>query len=271
MIRAARDTDALADPAADELTRWSRTRGALGDDVWRKVRAASVAVIGASRSGSLLAWMLAALGVQRLLLVDPDVLELHNLDAMCGVTEADVGRSKTKALAERLTRFRSDLAVHALACSAADARVVDCVRGVDLLATCVDRDMPRLAAAVLAERFLKVHLDIGTGVTGDGHERLIAGDVRLLLPGQGCVSCVGGLPDEEEARHELLAPPGALQRGLPVAWHEERAGSLVTINAMCVAAGVQLWLDLLGGTLEASHRSRFRWRPGRRRGPEAGV
>lgn len=264
MIRAARETDVSADPGADELLRWSRTRGALGNNVWRKVRAASVAVIGASRSGSLLAWKLAAVGVQRLLLVDPDVLELHNLDAMCGVTEADVGRKKAEALAERLTQFRSDLAVHALACSAADARVVECVRGVDLLATCVDRDMPRLAAAVLAERFLKVHLDIGTGVAGDvARQGLIAGDVRLLLPGQGCVSCVGGLPNEDDARYELLAPPGALQRGLPVAWHEERAGSLVTINAMCVAAGVQLWLDLLGGALETSHWTRFRWRPGR--------
>jgi hypothetical protein len=223
-----------------------------------------VAVIGASRSGSLLAWMLAALGVERLLLVDPDTLELHNLDAVCGVAEADVGRRKVEALAHRLTQFRSDLAVHALTCSAADARVVECVRGVDLLATCVDRDMPRLAAAVLAERFLKVHLDIGTGVTrDDAQELLIAGDVRLLLPGRGCVCCVGGLPDEEAARYELLAPPGALQRGLPPSWQQERAGSLVTINALCVAAGVQLWLDLLAGTLETSHWSRFRWHPGR--------
>jgi len=156
--------------------------------------------------------MLAVLGVRRLLLVAPDILEPHNLDAMCGVTEADVGRRKAEALAERLTQFRSDLAVHALACSAADDRVVDRVRNADLLATCVDRDTPRLAAAMLAERFLKVHLDIGTGVTvSDAQERLIAGDVRLLLPGQGCVSCVGGLLDQEGAQYELLAPPGSLR------------------------------------------------------------
>jgi hypothetical protein len=263
MIRAFRQADATAERTPAELLRWSRTRGALGDAVCQKIRSASVALIGASRSGSLLAWMLAAVGVERLLLVDPDSLELHNLDAMCGVTEFDVGQRKAEALARRLTQFRSDLAVHALTCSVTDARVVECVRGVDLLATCVDRDMPRLAAALLAERFLKVHLDIGTGVTrDDAHELLIAGDVRLLLPGRGCVCCVGGLADEEAARYELLAPPGALQRGPLHSWQQERAGSLVTINAMSVAAGVQLWLDLLGGTLANSHWSRFRWRSG---------
>lgn len=263
MIQAARRADRPAARTPAEWTRWSRTRGALGDDVWQKVRAARVAVIGASRNGSLLAWMLAAVGVERLLLVDPDVVELHNLDATWGVTEAVVGSRKVEALAHGLTQFRADLAVQALACSAADARVVECVRGVDLVATCVDRDMPRLAAAVLAERFLKVHLDIGTGVTQNAAgERQIAGDVRLLLPGQGCVCCVGGLPDAEQARYELLAPPETLRRGVEIGWQQQRAGSLLTINAMCVAAGVQLWLDLLAGTLETSHWSRFRWRPG---------
>ena len=92
----------------------------------------------------------------------------------------------------------------------------------DLLATCVDRDAGRLAAALLANRFLKVHLDIGTGVTADVEgRRTIAGDVRLLVPGQGCVCCVGGLADREAARYELLAPRNVLQRGTPRDWDEE--------------------------------------------------
>jgi hypothetical protein len=266
MLRIARDDlpefDAKGTAA---LRRWSRTRGALGEHVWRKVTQSHVAIFGASRTGSMLAFQMAALGCRRLVLVDPDTLEEHNLDAMAGVTEADVGKTKVEALASRLVQFRSDLTVQGLTCSVTDPQVVDRIRSVDLLVTCVDSDTPRLAAALLANRLLKVHLDIATGVTSTEVESqpLIAGDVRLLLPsGLGCVCCVGGLSNEEEARYELLAPPGALRRTRPRAWHEERAGSLITINTMSVAVGVQLWLDLLAGHLRSSHWSRLRWRAG---------
>jgi molybdopterin/thiamine biosynthesis adenylyltransferase len=265
MLRADRQPpqpDADLTPAA--LTRWSRTRGALGDAVWQRVRRSHVALFGASRTGSIAAFQFAALGVGRLLLCDPDTLEIHNLDAMQGVSEEDVGRTKVEALAERLVGFRSDLFVQGLACCATDARVVERVRCADLIVTCADSDTPRLAAAMLASRLLKVHLDVGTGVTSDeSGERQIAADVRLFVPGPGCVACVGGLPDEEHARYEVLAPPGALRRARSRPWHQQRAGSLITINAMAVSVAVQLWLDLLGGHLPGSHWSRLRWHPGR--------
>jgi molybdopterin/thiamine biosynthesis adenylyltransferase len=263
MLNAVRENLGTADElAAEGLRRWSRTRGALGDRVWRKVRSASLAVFGVSRTGSILAFHLAALGVRRLLLVDPDTIEDHNLDSMWGAAEADVGNKKVDAVAHQLSLFRSDLAIQGFGASAADPRVVDLVRRFDLLATCADSDTPRLAAALLAERLLKTHLDIGTGVTGADSDRLIAADVRLLLPGQGCVCCVGGLSDEDEARYELLAPAGALRRSRQRQWRQERAGSLITINTMAAAVAVQLWLDLLAGHLRTSHWTRLRWRPG---------
>jgi hypothetical protein len=39
-------------PTSEILDRWSRTRGALGDAVWHRLRSARVAVIGAGRNGS---------------------------------------------------------------------------------------------------------------------------------------------------------------------------------------------------------------------------
>ena len=59
----------------------SRTRGALGDAAWRKLRGSTVAVVGAGRNGSGLASALGLLGVQRILLIDPDRDEPHNRDA----------------------------------------------------------------------------------------------------------------------------------------------------------------------------------------------
>ena len=259
-------TDLGGDQDDDEqpsTTRYSRLDGAIRGPNLAKVRRSHVALFGASRTGSAAAFLFAALGVRKITLIDFDVLEPHHLDCNRGVSEYDIGLPKVKALAKRLLEFRSDLAVTVLACRATDAPVVDAVRGADLLVTCVDSDTPRLVAAVLGQRFLKVHLDIGTGVTAtENNGRQLASDVRLLLPGQGCVCCVGGLADEESARYELLAPPGALQRGQPVQWNEQRLGSLITLNEMTVSIGVQLWLDLLAGELRTSHWHRLRWQPG---------
>lgn len=93
--------------------------------------------------------------------------------------------------------------------------------------------------------------------------RTISGDVRLLLPGDGCVACVGGVSDLEDVLYDLAAPPGALRRGRPVTWSEQRAGSLISINSMAVGVAVQTFLDLLGGQLRSSYWHRLEWHPGR--------
>lgn len=251
------------DPTKEDLERWSRTRGALGDAVWNKVAESRVLLIGAGRNGSAMAFQLAALGIRALTIVDPDHLGCENLDASFCVTEQDVGRPKSVALQERLVAFRSGCAITSIEHAATHPLVSKQARNADLIVTCVDNDSPRLAAALLAGRFLRPHLDVGTGVTlDDAGQRVLAGDVRLLLPQQGCMSCVGGLRNEEEARYELFAPPGALKRRSAMPWNQERAGSLITLNSMTVAMAVQLWLDLVTGTLRHSHWHRLRWRAG---------
>src|SRR5262249_61315396 len=90
------------------------------------------------------------------------------------------------------------------------------------------------------------------GVCRAGRAVRRGGDVRLLARGEGGVGCLGGLRNLGEARYEMAAPPGALQRGPRREWHEERAGSLVTANQVAGNLGIQLWLELLGGGLTSS-------------------
>jgi hypothetical protein len=87
--------------------------------------------------------------------------------------------------------------------------------------------------------------------------------VRLLLPRAGCIRCVGGLADFDQAEYDLHALPGALPRRPPDPWNARgRLGSLITLNSLAVSCGVQSWLDLLEGTLTASIWHRLRWRSG---------
>ncbi len=184
---------------------------------------------------------------------------------MPGLALADVGRPKVAALAEGLLRLRPDMAVTCFDAPLTDPAVIMALRRLpaDLIVTAVDNDTPRLGAALLARETLTAHLDLATSVTKDESGGMqLTGDIRMLLPGAGCVACVGGFADREETLYELLAPPGTLRRGRPRAWHEQRAGSLVTLNAIAVGIALQLWLDLLTGQLRSSYWHRLRWVPG---------
>jgi molybdopterin/thiamine biosynthesis adenylyltransferase len=249
----------------DDGLRYSRLTGAVGARVARRLRSAAVTVIGAGRNGGAAALQLAALGVRTLRLVDADLMGLENLDAM-PLAIADVGKPKVTALAARLRALRPDLVVSCFAAPTSAQQMIAAHRRLpaDLILTAVDSDTPRLAASLLSRETLAVHVDLGTHVARDASGAMrLSGDVRLLVPGAGgCVACVGGLADRDQTLYELFAPPGSLHRGLPSAWHEQRAGSLVSLNAITVGVAVQAWLDLLAGRLAASCWHRLRWTPG---------
>tara|TARA_R110002111_G_scaffold260867_1_gene332908 strand:+ start:15202 stop:16449 length:1248 start_codon:yes stop_codon:yes gene_type:complete len=224
--------------------RWSRTIGALGNELWQQVSQAHVLQIGCGRNGTLVAWQFAGLGIRQITLVDPDQLEWGNLDAMPGLTHDDVGQPKATALAKRLVAFNPDMMLRCVTEPVTD--VLSHLRSrFDLIVTCVDADAPRLAASWLSRELLIPHLDIGTSVQRTAEAPVMSGDIRLLLPFQGCVNCVGGLSDSEETFYEFAAPPGSMHRGEPVAWHEQRAGSLVHLNSIAVGTSLEIWLSLL--------------------------
>jgi hypothetical protein len=253
--------DLLLEP---DDARWSRVRGAVGEQTFAKLREARVAVIGCSRTGTPAAGMLAALGVRGLVLVDGDAIESHNLDGMLLSTEAEVGENKAESLGHRLVEFQPGLMVKAVRRPLDSFSADEILGGVDLVVTCVDRDAGRLRAAHWTREHLVPHLDIGTGVTRTMGGRELAADVRLLLPGAGCIRCVGGLGDIEQAEYELHAPRGALPRRPPESWNARgRLGSLVSLNSMAVSFGIQSWLDLLDGSLAGSIWHRLRWVAGR--------
>jgi hypothetical protein len=224
---------------------------------------ATATIVGCGRIGAAVAFQLAGLGIGRLRIVDPDFLGWENLDAMPGLTVRDIGVNKAKALAKRLHQFQPDLAISML-----DKQIKDQATSVflrqrsDVLITAVDNDTARLAAAVIARQTMTMHLDVATSIQrNENGTQSFAGDARLFLPGagEGCVACVGGLENLDETIHELNAPPGSLRRQSQRVWNEERAGSLVTINAITVGAALHIWLDVLSGRTSSSFWQRLAW------------
>ena len=234
-----------------DVRRSSRTRGALGEALHDRLRGSTVTVVGLGRNGSQMCFLLAGLGIGRLRLIDGDILQPENLDGMPGLTANDVGLSKAESLAVRLAAFRPDLSITYIEqpVTSRDASAL-LHRPCDLLVSTVDNDAARLAVSLLANEILTPHLDVGTLVRRDDSGCSLYADIRLLLPGM-CVACVGGLADPEAAFYELSAPDGSLHRGQPLAWSDQRSGSLVHLNSMACSFGVELWLRLLRGEIGA--------------------
>jgi molybdopterin/thiamine biosynthesis adenylyltransferase len=76
-----------------------------------RLRDAAVTLVGVGGIGSTAALALACSGVGRLHCVDPDVVELSNLNRQILYDEGDVGRTKVDAAVQRLRAYNSDITV----------------------------------------------------------------------------------------------------------------------------------------------------------------
>lgn len=217
----------------------SRLIGALGERAVATLSTLTVAVVGCGRMGSQIADDLARLGCS-LLLADGDTIEASNLDAMLAYPE-DVGRNKADVLAERLSKL---VPVTALALPVEHPATLRALRSCDFMVSAVDDDGARALCALVAAAWLLPHLDVATGVRAEGRER--GADLRLMLPGSGCLYCQGG-----------FARLGDLDRmhkdqGRHTDWRQEsRAGSLRSLNGIAAHFALRLFEELVRGELHA--------------------
>jgi hypothetical protein len=244
--------------------RWSRTIGALGGEpVWQRLTHLRVALVGCGRSGSVLADLLAGVGFGHLVLIDPDLLEEHNLGEMAGVFPAQVGCSKVEAVAEHLRRHGSpDLEVAHLVEPLWSSTALRAAKRCDVLCVAADDDAARLTATIVSTLYHKLLLDCATGIQFPTPApaasssltapppRIMGADVRLIVPGDGCLLCRGNLTNYAAAVERLCRQP-MLTPSL-VDWRRQRAGSLRSLNTIAAGLAVGLLEDLVAERLAGS-------------------
>lgn len=106
----------VAELTADERSRYSRhlLLGAIGDDGQRRLRAASVLVVGAGGLGAPILMYLAAAGVGRITVVDDDDVDLGNLHRQVIHSVGTIGRPKVESARDRLAELAPGVRVDAL-------------------------------------------------------------------------------------------------------------------------------------------------------------
>jgi hypothetical protein len=255
--------------SSTEMERHSRTIGALGGpDIWQRLIGLHVCLVGCGRSGSLIATDLARLGVHQLTLCDPDLLEVHNLGEMESVYQKGCGSPKVDALASGLRHIaaRSNK-ICALPVHVSNQAALDACREADVIFACADNDVARLGAAMMATLHHKVLLDVATGINfqeqsnpmdfktitappSNPPRRSMGADVRLIVPGDGCLLCRGNLTQYSHAIEGMITGRNHTTRGDE--WQRERAGSLRSLNQVAVGIAIQMLQDLVAGRIQTS-------------------
>lgn len=98
----------------DELDRFNRVRGLLGDQAMGRLARARVIIFGVGGVGSWTAEALVRSGVGRLTVVDADRVSASNINRQLMATTSTVGRPKVEVLRERLLDINPSVVIDAV-------------------------------------------------------------------------------------------------------------------------------------------------------------
>ena len=119
----------------EELVRYGRhiTLAQVGEEGQRRLKAASVLIVGAGGLGSPAALYLAAAGVGRIGIVDPDVVDLSNLQRQILHDSAAIGMPKTVSAQARLAGINPHVHVEPIRDALTSANALDIVADYDVV------------------------------------------------------------------------------------------------------------------------------------------
>ena len=176
----------------DEVERYARhlVLREVGGPGQQKLKAARIVILGAGGLGSPAALYLAAAGLGTLVLVDPDQVDLSNLQRQILFGQADLGRDKVAAAGTRLKDLNPHVHVETLALALRPENAGQIIKGADLVLDGTDDFATRftVSQACLAQGIPLISGAIGrwTGQVG-------------LFTGQPCYQClVPEIPPEAE-------------------------------------------------------------------------
>ena len=157
-----------------------------------------VALVGAGGLGSQIGQAFAHLGIGQIVWIDPDRLELSNLNRVVGATYAQAKRMvrKVKALAQRLNRLRAaENPVIPVPKDVRTPELLPLLLGCDLIVGAVDSAVVRQYLNLIAVCGLIPYIDAGVGIRAqNGSIQQGGGQVQVVVPGKtACLTCVGNL------------------------------------------------------------------------------
>lgn len=191
-----RDLSMMADNS-DRRERYARhlSLPGVGQEGQESLASSGVLLVGAGGLGSSSALYLAAAGVGRLGIVDPDVVELSNLQRQILHATPDVGRPKVHSAADRIAALNPDVEVRPVQAMLTAENAGSILTDYDFVIDATDNFIAKFLVADVCHRARKPY----------SHAGILAfeGQTMTVLPGQtACYRCLF-----EEAPSESRGTP----------------------------------------------------------------
>lgn len=229
---------------SNDIEMYDRQVRAFGEQGQRILNSLRVAVVGLGGTGSIAVQQLVHLGVRNFILIDPDVLEISNLNRIVGAFADDLGRSKCEVASRYVKEFAPETVVRevignvvhtSVACNLVDADVIFC---------CTDSHGSRSVIQQVAYQYLVPCIDVGSTITTlEGKVTGIYGRVQLLGPDQSCLWC-SELLVSEEVRRDMMSE--VEKKTDPYIQGEiVPAPSVISLNGTVVSLAMTMLLGIL--------------------------
>jgi molybdopterin/thiamine biosynthesis adenylyltransferase len=220
--------------------RYLRNFGTLGWEGQLALLNATVAVIGLGGLGGSVVEALARSGIGRLVLVDGDVFVDHNLNRQLLSSEDGLGHSKAESARTRVAAINSavDVVVHQEMVGI--ERLLQILRGVDVVVDALDRLPSRLA---LQDAAAQVGVPMVHGAIAGW-----AGQVMTILPGDPGLRALYGEDVPEQGAEVEMGCPAATPM-MVAAWQAQEIVKLITGQGRLLRHQL-LFMDAEMGTVE---------------------
>ena len=187
--------------------RVARLQSQFGERATQRICNATVAVVGASGTGSPAIEVLARAGVGHLVVVEPDTLDESNLERVHGAYPHHASSRTSKALVarEHVAAIDPDIRFDAYVGRVPQPEVVDALATCDVIIGCTDQQHSRLALSEIAFRYLIPVIDCGVSLEGAGGE--ITGQTIQLVrfDTEGPCAICRGMIDWQQVSQELMS------------------------------------------------------------------
>jgi molybdopterin-synthase adenylyltransferase len=208
------------------------------------LRRASALIVGAGGLGCPAALYLAASGLGRLTLADPDAVDLTNLQRQILYRTAGVGSPKVEQAREALTQLNPEVSVTALQKRVDEKELLDLVAGVDVVLDCSDNFATRHAINRACVKQRKA-LVSGAAIRFDA--QLMVFDLRKT--DAPCYACL--FPEDGEIEEVQCSTMGVFAPLTGV------VGAMQAMEAIKLVAGVG---ESLSGRLQVLDAKSAEWR-----------
>ncbi|MFC1635733.1 ThiF family adenylyltransferase [Planctomycetota bacterium] len=170
----------------------------------------TVGIVGLGGIGSCVFVWLVRLGIGRIIAIDHDTVELSNLNRLAGSTlvDAEERTPKVKMLKDYAGQINPHTQITAIQESICEENATDRLKPCDAFFGCTDNESSRWRLNKFSTEHLIAYFDTGTGIQANAEQNIehAGGQVRIVIPGMGCLNCINGIAIDI-AQQEMLPEP----------------------------------------------------------------